>query len=115
MCVRLVSLCRWLACAVGGNGSDCFLAAVLSFSAKLYLLSLNLFYCISLLLFKTSFSTFLFSFQFELMCEVHPPKSKHNSFQLIIFDLDKIDSVLQMQFIWKDQFVIVYRPQLYLV
>ena len=89
MCVRLVSLCRWLACAVGGNGSDCFLAAVLSFSAKLCLLSLNLFYCISLLLFKTSFSTFLFCFQFELMCEVHLPKSKHNSFQLIIFDLEK--------------------------
>ena len=65
--------------------------------------------------FLTSFSTFLFCFQFELMCEVHLPKSKHNSFQLIIFDLDKIDSVLQMQFIWKDQFVIVYRPQLYLV
>ena len=49
------------------------------------------------------------------MCEVYLPKSKHNSFQLIIFDLDKIDSVLQMQFIWKDQFVIVYRPQLCLV
>ena len=50
------------------------------------------------------------------MCEVHLPKSKCNSFKLMSFDLGKkIDSVLQMQFIWEEQFVIVYRPQLYLI
>ena len=95
MCVRLVSLCRWLACAAGGNGSDCFLAAVLSLSAKLYLdkrLRKSRCFnrpCIYLLIPKTSFPKSLFRFQFELMCEVHLPKSKHNSFKLMIFDLGK--------------------------
>ena len=50
------------------------------------------------------------------MCDVHLSKSKHNSFKLMVFYLGKkIDSVLQMQFIWEEQFVIVYRPQLYLI
>ena len=79
------------------------------------ILSLNLCYCISLLLFKTSFSKSLFCFRFVYMCEVHLPKSKQFISVNDFWFRKKIDSVLQMQFIWKDQFVIVYRPQLYLV
>ena len=68
---------------------ECWEQSSNAVDAQILYLPLNLFYCIYLLISKYSFSKSLFCFQSELMCEVHLPKSKHNSFKLMIFDLGK--------------------------